>query len=135
MHTSFNILVTGCPNQSQAHLCAIRFIKAALLSGHSIKSVFFYQDAVHVANKYTIKPNDEFQLKQYWIELSKKHEFELQICLAASNRRGVISSEEAKQINFNDTSLDDNFSVTGLGQLAAAFANSKSDSFRHIQFK
>ncbi len=135
MQTSFNILVTGSPTQSQAHLSAIRFINAALSSGHLIKSVFFYQDAVNVANKFIIKPNDEFQLTEQWVKLSQKHQFELQVCVAASNRRGIVSSEEAKQNSFDHESINPGFTVTGLGQLAVAFAESLSASFRQIQFK
>ena len=135
MSVSYSILVTGSPTKSQAHLSAIRFINAALKLGHQIKSVFFYQDAVHVANKFNIKPDDELQLTQEWIALSNQFQFELQVCVAASNRRAVISKEEAVQNKFESSSLAEGYTVLGLGQLAASLSKPTDSSFKQIHFK
>lgn len=132
MQTSFTILVTGSPTNSQAHLSALRFIRAALTSKHKIESVFFYQEAVHVANRFIIKPSDEAQLTQIWAGLSEKHSFELQVCVAASNRRGVLSTEEASANNIESSSLHSAYSVLGLGQLAASIDSIKT---KLVQFK
>ena len=135
MTVSYSILVTGSPTKSQAHLSAIRFINTSIALGHKITSVFFYQEAVHVANRLTLKPGDEFQLTEEWAKLSKKNDFELQVCVAASNRRAVISEEEAQQNHLTETSLHSAFTVLGLGQLAVALSQSIETNKRHIQFK
>ncbi len=132
---SYAILVTGSPTKSQAHLSAIRFINAAVELGHKVTSVFFYQDAVHVANQLTLKPDDEYQLTQEWAKLAKNNNFELQVCVAASNRRGIISTEEAQQNKLELINLHHDYSVLGLGQLAASLALSNQQNHRHLQFK
>ncbi len=130
--TNLCILVTGSPSQSQAHLSALRFIRAALKAQQVIKSVFFYQDGVLVANSYTCKPSDELNLIEEWTALSEAHNFELQVCVAASNRRGVINQTEAQLNQINGESLHQSFQVLGLGQLAAAMSAPHSQL---IQFK
>jgi tRNA 2-thiouridine synthesizing protein D len=135
MSTSYAILVTGSPTNSQAHLSAIRFINALIETGHKVTSVFFYQDAVHVANRLTIKPNDEFQLTQEWAKLANSNNFELQVCVAASNRRAVLSVDEAQQNQIEGSSLHKAYSVLGLGQLAVVLAKSNDKNHRFIQFK
>jgi len=144
MPASFSILVTGSPTTSQAHISALRFIAALVKSGHQVANVFFYQDAVHVANKFSAKPSDELQLTTKWVELSKQHNFELQVCVAASNRRAIISAEEAENNGFEFVTLNNGFTSLGLGQLAVAFSkvsslSNKSDrdeiSARFIHFK
>lgn len=135
MQRSFSILVTASPTQSQGHLSAIRFIDAAVKLGHVVDSVFFYQEATAVANGLVIKPDDELQLTQKWIDLAKSNRFELQVCVAASNRRGIISPEEAAQNGLNQHNLNSEFTVTGLGQLAVMLASSAKSGHQHVQFK
>ena len=129
---SFLVLVTGNPTTSQAHLSAIRFIKAAIVAGHKISSIFFYQDAVNVANRFVLKPSDEAQLSQEWQTLSSQHNIELQVCVAAANRRGVVDQAEAEQNAIDSHSIVDTFKVLGLGQLAAAFSDPTQ---KLVQFK
>jgi tRNA 2-thiouridine synthesizing protein D len=135
MSISYAILVSGSPTQSQAHLSAIRFIRASIALGHKIQSVFFYQEAVLVANRLILKPSDEYQLTNEWTKLAKINNFELQVCVAASNRRGIISLEEAEQHQITEANLHSEFTVLGLGQLAAALSKSNDDKHRYIQFK
>ena len=132
MSVSITILVTGSPTNSQAHLSALRFANAAVQNNHLIKSIFFYQDAVNVANRYIIKPSDEAQLSEQWAKLAKKHEFELQVCVAAANRRGILSNEEAQLNQLEQHSLHPAFSILGLGQLAAALSDPNT---KIVQFK
>lgn len=132
MSISFNILVSGSATQSQAHLSALRFIKAAVGQGFQIANVFFYQDAVQVANRFLSVPDDELQLSDTWAELSRQNSFELRVCVAASNRRGVVSKDEAANHGLDDASLHPAFSVLGLGQLAASMSNK---DLRMVHFK
>ncbi|WP_444998157.1 sulfurtransferase complex subunit TusD [Aliikangiella sp. IMCC44359] len=132
MSTSFIVLVTGSPNSSQAHLSALSFVKAALIKNHKICSIFFYQEAVSVANRYVCKPSDETNLLYEWEKLSQDNNIELQVCIAAANRRGVLSHEEAAQNQIEGNSLHPAFSILGLGQLAAALCNREN---KLIHFK
>ncbi|TQV86498.1 sulfurtransferase complex subunit TusD [Aliikangiella coralliicola] len=132
MSVSFTILVTGSPTNSQAHLSALRFANAVIENNHSISSVFFYQEAVHVANGYIIKPSDEAQLTQKWATLSAEHNVELQVCVAAANRRGVIDANEASLNALEHHSIHPAFSILGLGQFAAKLSEAKT---KIVQFK
>ncbi|MGX5201567.1 sulfurtransferase complex subunit TusD [Aliikangiella sp. IMCC44632] len=132
MSKPISLLVTGSPNHSQAHLSALEYCKAVKASQHKIESVFFYQDAVLVANQLGLKPTDETNLLQCWKEDSQQQGYELQVCVAASNRRGVISQEEAQTNQLNCHNLDPQFKVVGLGQLAALMAN---DTHTLVHFK
>ena len=132
MSTSFAILITGSPTKTQAHLSAIRFINASVEQGHGINNVFFYQDAVQVANRFNCPPSDETHLTDDWSILSRKHGFELQACVAASNRRAVISAEEAPLNGYVDSSVHQDYSVLGLGQLAKILSDT---AHKLIHFK
>ena len=126
------VLVTGSPTTSQAHHSALRFVRAAMSNQRTIQQVFFYQDAVTVASQFLCVPQDETQLTDEWVNLAKTHGFELQACVAAGNRRGVINDEEAKVNNKIGASIHPDFSVLGLGQLAAAMSQPGS---KLIHFK
>lgn len=130
--STFIVLVTGSPNSSQAHLSALRFVKAALIKKQQIGSIFFYQEAVSVANKYICKPSDETDLLNEWEKISRDNNIELQVCIAAANRRGVLSGEEATQNQIEGNSLHPAFSILGLGQLAAALCN-KDNKLIHFK--
>jgi len=132
MSASISILVTGSPTQSQAHHSAIRFLNAAIKNGCKIDSVFFYQDAVLVANQFICLPDDETQLSQRWLSLSEQHGFELQVCVAAANRRGIINREEAQLNQKPHESVLKGFSVLGLGLLTASLSKPIN---RFIHFK
>ncbi|MCW8876990.1 MAG: sulfurtransferase complex subunit TusD [Kangiellaceae bacterium] len=132
MSTKFSLLVTGSPTESQAHLSAIRFAKSVLSGGHTLSNVFFYQDAVNVANRFTLKPEDEAQLKEDWKAVAAQAQCELQLCVAAGNRRGIINHEEASQNGMDTNSIDDEFVVVGLGQLAANLAKN-GQQFIHFK--
>jgi tRNA 2-thiouridine synthesizing protein D len=140
MSAQFSLLVTGSPTQSQAHLSALRFINAAIAMGHTVKQVFFYEDAVYVANQMVSKPKDELQLTQQWQDLAQQHQFELQVCVAAGNRRGILSPDEAQNLGFKHNNLASGFTVLGLAQLAASLSSiwqnqSEQKPLRFVHFK
>ena len=132
MSQEFVILVSASPLKTQAHLTAIRFVRELVKKAVSVRSVFFYQEAVLVANKFNSPPSDEPQVANYWKDLSDLHAIELQTCVAASFRRGILDSHEAQQQDFVTHNLHESFKITGLGQLAAAMSDS---SIKLIHFK
>lgn len=125
MSQQFCILVTASPLKTQAHLTAIRFIRELTQQKSSIRSVFFYQDAVLVANRFSAPPSDEPQLCHEWQAIAENLGIELQTCVAASYRRGVIDRHQANELAFETSNLHDQFKITGLGQLAAAMSDTK----------
>jgi tRNA 2-thiouridine synthesizing protein D len=132
MSQEFVILVSASPLKTQAHLTAIRFIQELVKKEITVRSVFFYQEAVLVASRFNSPPSDEPQVANQWKQLSDIHAIELQTCVAASFRRGILDTQEAKQQNFESHNLHESFKITGLGQLAAAMSDS---NVKLIHFK
>ncbi len=132
MSQEFVILVSASPTKTQAHLTAIRFIQELAQQNISVRSVFFYQEAVLVANRFSAPPSDEPQLANLWKGLSDSYAIELQTCVAASFRRGILDSQEAKEQCFETDNLHECFHITGLGQLAAAMSDA---SVKLVHFK
>ncbi len=122
MPQEFTVLISASPLKTQSHLTAIKFIHALVSQKQTIKSVFFYQDAVSVANNYRSPPSDEPLLINEWQNLTETTGIELQTCVAASFRRGVLDKQEADDNDF-ESNLNKHFKITGLGQLAAAMSN------------
>jgi len=113
-------------------MTAIRFIETLCAQNVPPKNVFFYQDAILVANVLSTPPSDEPQLRDEWIKLAKKGGFELQTCLAASLRRGILDRQLAEEYQQTLPSAHENFVMAGLGQLAAAMSD---NSKKLIHFK
>lgn len=116
----FAIQINSSPHQSQSGLVAYRFINAAISQGHQIFRVFFYQDGIYHAFKYTTLPDDETNLTVLWTDLAKNHQIDLVICIAAAQRRGLLHSDEADRQGKQDSDLAEGFRISGLGQLIEA---------------
>ena len=132
MSQKFLILVSAPPTKPLVHLSAIRFIKESLHLDLPIASVFFYQDAVSVANSFDRPPSDEPQLTQLWADIASNNGIELQTCVAASYRRGIIDEHQARELEFSENNLHQGFTLTGLGQLAASL---NDETIQLIHFK
>jgi tRNA 2-thiouridine synthesizing protein D len=116
----FAIQVNTSPYQSNAGQAAYQFINAALAQGHQIFRVFFYHDGVYHAFKYATPPDDELQFTRQWSELAQRYHIDLVVCISAAQRRGLLSSDEAKRQGKQDDDLADGFRISGLGQLVEA---------------
>ncbi len=117
---TYSLLVNGGIYGSQSALSAYQFAQALLKQGHTLVSVFFYQDGVFNASALAVPANDEFNLANAWRDLSVQHKVSLQTCVAASLRRGIVGSEEAKQHQISAANLANEFEQAGLGSLAEA---------------
>ena len=132
MAQKFTLLITASPQDSQSHLTAIKFARELIKQQIEISAVFFYQDAVFVANRYTLPPSDEPQLSDIWCNIASTNNFELQTCVAASLRRGIIDQQESIDNDLGGENLNSGFKLTGLGQLAAAM-NDKQTKLVHFK--
>ena len=123
MIKKYCILVSASPLKTQAHLSAIRFVEALCSQQIPIANVFFYQDAVLVANKLSTPPSDEPQIRESWVKLAKKSGFELQTCVAASLRRGMLDKQLTDEYQQVAPTVNSDFVMSGLGQLASAMSD------------
>jgi tRNA 2-thiouridine synthesizing protein D len=111
------IQINSSPTSSSSGYSAYQFIKAALIMKHEIFRVFFYQDGVYHAFKYSSPPDDELQLTKKWTTLAKDENIDLVVCISAAQRRGLLCEDEAKRQGKHDNDLARGFRISGLGQL------------------
>jgi len=111
------IQVNEGPYQHQASDSAYNFAKAALDKGHEIFRIFFYHDGVNNGTRLTTPPQDDRNVVNRWSELSKEHDLDLVICVAAAQRRGIVDDGEAERNGKDATNIADGFRISGLGQL------------------
>jgi tRNA 2-thiouridine synthesizing protein D len=120
MSLSYTLVINGGVYGTQSARNAYGFACALLDQGHTLASVFFYQDGVSNASRLIIPANDEVDLTAAWQALSLEHGIRLEACVAASLRRGIIAPQEAKQHQRNADNIADEFELAGLGSLAEA---------------
>ncbi len=114
------ILINEGPYNHQASDSAYQFTKAALEKGHEIFRVFFYNDGVNNATRYSIPPQDDRNITQQWTELAEKHDLDLVVCVAAAQRRGIIDEGEQERNGKDGNNIAPGFRISGLGQLIEA---------------
>ncbi|MEW5249854.1 sulfurtransferase complex subunit TusD [Microbulbifer sp. 2201CG32-9] len=120
----FSLAVYAAPHSSESALTALRFARALLAAGHQIYRVFFYCDGVHNGSGLSAPPQDEPDLLSQWQALQQEHQLDLTICIAAAQRRGLLSQAEARRLEKPAANLAPGFDLAGLGQLADAVARS-----------
>lgn len=117
----FSLLVRGAPWGSDAPATALRFARAALAAGHSVRRVFFHGDAVGIANRHATPPQDEEDWARAWVEFARRHDVPLTVCVASAARRGVVAEDGTTRPDAaGGASLRDGFELGGLGQLIEA---------------
>lgn len=119
-HLTYSLVVNGSVYGSQSARSAYQFAKAVIEQGHTLVSVFFYQDGVTNGTALSVPANDEFDLSKAWQELAQQHQVRLETCVAAALRRGIVSEDEASQHGLAHSNLADGFTQAGLGSLAEA---------------
>lgn len=116
----FAILINEGPYTHQAADTAYHFAAAALEKGHEIFRVFFYHDGVNVGTRLSAPPQDERHISDLWRQLADKHKLDLVLCVAASQRRGMLDAGEAKRQSKDADNMASGFRISGLGQLIEA---------------
>jgi len=125
-----NVLVTGGLYSQQSAYSAWRFCCAALEAGHDISQVFFYQDGVTQASALASPLSDEFNALAAWVELAAQG-VELMVCVSASERRGVVGSDQSAELGFDQHNLHPAFASVGLGVLhEASLAADRTVTFK-----
>ena len=120
----FTIIVYGAPYSTQAPYSAYQFVQSALSQGHKVLRVFFYYDGALNGSCALVGPQDDDALPDSWQKLKRDHGIELTTCIGASIKRGVINAKESKRYNKSHDTLNPEFELGGLGQLAEAMVKS-----------
>lgn len=107
-------LITAAPTHKSAWY-ALKLAQALINQQQDIR-VFFYQDAVHIANRLIWQPDDQCHLQKEWQSLG----IALPVCVSAALARGVSDIENAQRHHLTQHNLADGFSLVGLGELADA---------------
>ena len=113
----FGIVINEGPYQHQSSDTAYHFTKAALAAGHTIVRVFYYHDGVNNGTNLATPPKDDRDIVKRWSALSKEHNLDLVVCVAAAQRRGIVDADQAKRNRKAAENLADGFRISGLGQL------------------
>ena len=103
---------------SQASFLAYQFARTLLTKGHQISQIFFSQAGVTHGNQFVYPANDEFNLVKAWQQLAQQHHIPLYLCIAAAQRRGVVTDETSA--NHQQNNLADGFILAGLGEFSQA---------------
>jgi tRNA 2-thiouridine synthesizing protein D len=120
----FSLLILGGPLASQSGDSAWHFAKAAVDSGHQLHRIFFYHEGVYHGSGFSIPPQDEVNRLQRWTELSSQSGVELVLCISSAARRGLLDLSEAHRHSKAAATVPDAFTLSGLGELVDATANS-----------
>lgn len=78
--------------------------------------VFFYQDAVQVANQLNWVTDDQKNLTHEWQKLN----IHLPVCVSAALQRGITDTNNANRHQLTIANLAEHFQLVGLGELADA---------------
>lgn len=126
----FTLIISSSP-QDPGSRRALCFARAVIAAGNSLQRVFFYQDAVHLASRLLVVPQDEQDLAAQWQEFVRENQLDAVVCIAAGLRRGVLDEAEAQRYGKNADNLAAGFELSGLGQLHEAMQSAE----RVVHFK
>lgn len=112
----FCIAILSCA-QAPSSRRALRFAEAVLAAGHEIVRLFFYREGVHNATDFGVWPQDEQDLSLAWRNLIASHGLDAVVCVAAAQRRGLVSVEEAQRHGLPGSNMSPPWVLSGLGQL------------------
>lgn len=113
-----SLLIQGSPYGTTACQSAIAFAKAVYEQGHSLYRVFFYKEGVYIGNGEFQTPSDESNIQREWVEFGRTHGLQLNLCVAATQRRGFDASTD------DPSNTSQVFEYVGLGQFTEAMLES-----------
>lgn len=118
------LLITSTPT-SKYMWYAVKLAQQLCQQQHHVR-VFFYQDAVSIANTLLWQPDDQISIQKQWQALN----IPLPVCVSASLARGVSDAENAQRHHLQGDNLAQGFQLVGLGELADAMMQAE----RVVQF-
>jgi tRNA 2-thiouridine synthesizing protein D len=92
--------------------------------GHSIHRVFFLDAGTLTSTANSVFPQDESNPMHLWAELAQQHGLDLVICISSALKHGMLDQVEANRHQLPSPTIHSLFTVSGLGQLVDACAQS-----------
>lgn len=117
---NYSVLVTTPPYDNSAGASALAFITHALAEGHRVDHVFFYQQGVYHANRFSSVPGDEISMLAAWQQLHHAQDVRLLVCITAALKRGVTDEQNAGELGLDGFNLTAPFEQAGLGEFFTA---------------
>ena len=117
---SSTLLLITAPPTSRLSYHAFQLAKAMQQNNQQF-GVFFYQDAVSIANATLWRADDELNLTSGWQSLN----IPLPVCVSAALNRGVSDADNAARHHLQHHNLATGFELTGLGTLADAITQAR----------
>ena len=120
----YSLLVLSSPSSGLGNRTAAEFAAGVLGRGHQIHRVFFLDEGTYTGAVSAVFPQDEINPLPSWIQLAEAHQVELILCVSSALRRGLLDQSEAKRHEQGEATIHPAFTISGLGQLIDASANS-----------
>jgi tRNA 2-thiouridine synthesizing protein D len=120
----YSLLVLSSPTSGLCNRTAAQFANGVLARGHQIHRVFFLDAGTYAGTVSAVFPQDEASPLPSWVELAENHQVELVLCVSSALRRGMLDETEAQRYEQTGPTIHAAFTISGLGQLIDASANS-----------
>jgi len=120
----YSLLVLSCPTSGNCTQTAAAFAQCVIARGHSIHRVFFLDAGTYTGAAAAVFPQDEADRIKPWLELAQQHAVELILCISSALKRGMLDQSEARRYEKQASTVHPAFTISGLGQLVDACANS-----------
>jgi tRNA 2-thiouridine synthesizing protein D len=120
----YSLLVLSSAVSGHGSRLAAEFARSAIARGHSVRRVFFLDAGTTASSCNSVVPQDEINPVQAWQALHQEHAIELVICISSALKYGMLDDTEATRHERPGATITPAFTVSGLGQLVDACANS-----------
>lgn len=120
----YSLLVLSSPVSGHCSGKAVEFARCLIGRGHTLKRVFFLDAGTVNSSSNCVFPQDEVDPIQAWEALALQQGVELIICISSALRHGMLDASEAARHERGLSTIRPGFTVSGLGQLIDACANS-----------
>jgi tRNA 2-thiouridine synthesizing protein D len=110
----FLVIVNASPWGSSLATTALRFVRAALESGHEVPMVFFRDDGIYNAMPGAMADDGLPAPQEQWRVVAREHAVDLALCSAAAARR-LPEATAAR--------LPEPFRVTGLAEMVGVLGS------------
>ena len=120
----YSLLVLSSPSSGRCAHSAAHFATCAIARGHSIHRVFFLDAGAATGSSHAVFPQDEEAPLDAWVALAQQHDVELILCVSSALKRGMLDQVEAERYERYGATVHPAFTLSGLGQLVDASANS-----------
>ncbi len=120
----YSLLVLSSPISGHGSRNAAEFAQCVIARGHSLHRVFFLDTGTLASAANCVFPQDEVDPLRTWVALAEQHAVELVICVSSALKHGMLDQVEAARHERPGPTANPIFTVSGLGQLVDACANS-----------